>query len=282
MGFPIKLFPIKENLVIMNNLYHKVAVTSVGIALGFAFGANKEAKAATIILTPATSFGVTDYYNNGYGDSYYTGVPFHVGSGISYHSGQWGPEERAFQKEDRAFYEFNIANLSLAPNTIISSAIFQVRVDSLRAYHRYYGMQLFGYKGNGQPDTSDFSNGRIGFPFGINKDPLSDFSIYLDYFMTWGPAQRSNFDTSFSVTPFINELISKNNAFAGFSFRDNGYYIGEATLNNGGASLIITTVDVAEPVPEPITIFGSALALGVGGWLKQKKSSQQNKTTSQP
>jgi hypothetical protein len=36
-----------------------------------------------------------------------------------------------------------------------------------------------------------------------------------------------------------------------------------------------------QPVPEPTTIFGSALALGVGGWLKRKKSSQQNKTTSQ-
>ena len=264
----------------MNNLYRKVAVTSVGIALGFALGANKEAKAATIILTPATSFGVTDYYNDGYGDSYYTGVPFHVGSGSIYLSGQWGSEKRLFSTEDRAFYEFNIANLSLAPNTVISSAIFQVRVDSLRAIHRYYGMQLFGYKGNGQPDTSDFSNGRIGYPFGINKYPLSDFSIYLGY-VTGGPAQMSNFDRSFSVTPFINELISKNNAFAGFSFRDNGYYMGEATLNNRGASLIITTVDVAEPVPEPTTIFGSAIALGVGGWLKRKKSNQQHKTTSQ-
>ena len=36
-----------------------------------------------------------------------------------------------------------------------------------------------------------------------------------------------------------------------------------------------------EPVPEPTTIFGSALALGVGGWLKRKKSGQENKTTSQ-
>jgi hypothetical protein len=34
-----------------------------------------------------------------------------------------------------------------------------------------------------------------------------------------------------------------------------------------------------ESVPEPTTIFGSALALGVGGWLKRKKSSQQHKTT---
>src|SRR4028119_272626 len=35
-----------------------------------------------------------------------------------------------------------------------------------------------------------------------------------------------------------------------------------------------------QPVPEPTTIFGSALALGVGGWLKRKKSGQENKTTS--
>jgi len=39
------------------------------------------------------------------------------------------------------------------------------------------------------------------------------------------------------------------------------------------------TVDF-QPVPEPTTIFGSALALGVGGWLKRKKSGQENKTTS--
>ena len=36
-----------------------------------------------------------------------------------------------------------------------------------------------------------------------------------------------------------------------------------------------------QPVPEPTTIFGSALALGVGGWLKRKKSSQQDKTAPQ-
>jgi hypothetical protein len=36
----------------------------------------------------------------------------------------------------------------------------------------------------------------------------------------------------------------------------------------------------AVPIPEPTTIFGSALALGVGGWLKRKKSNQQNKITS--
>ena len=33
----------------MNNLYHKVAVASVSLALGFAWGVNKEAKAAIAI-----------------------------------------------------------------------------------------------------------------------------------------------------------------------------------------------------------------------------------------
>jgi hypothetical protein len=60
--------------------------------------------------------------------------------------------------------------------------------------------------------------------------------------------------------------------------------VGDLTLGGtdalGRSSLVIETVDVAEPVPEPTTIFGSALALGVGGWLKRKKSGQENKITS--
>jgi PEP-CTERM putative exosortase interaction domain len=257
----------------MNNLYHKVAVTSVGIALVFALGANKEAKAATIILTPTTSFGVTDQDGDEQGDSYYSGVPLHVGLRTTDESGQK-------RVEDRAFYEFNIANLSLDSNTVITSAIFQVRVDSLIASHRYYAMQLFGYRGNGQPDASDFSQS-MEAGFGVSSPPVSDFetSIYLGWYNPVGydPVHQVNFNLDFSVTPFVNELISKNNAFAGFSIRDNDYHIGDATLNHMDASLIITT----EPVPEPTTIFGSAIGLCLGGWLKRKTSTSQNKAKSQ-
>jgi len=238
----------------MNNLYHKVAVTSVGIALGFALGVNKEVKAATITLTPVTSFSVTGQNRDGLGDSYYSGAPFHVGLSRNY-AGQL--------QEDRAFYEFNIANLFSA-STVISSAIFQVRVDSFYGGYRYYVMSLLGYVGNGQPDASDFSQG-IGVNF---YNPVGYQSV-----------SKSNFDLDFSVTWFVNELISKNDAFAGFKFTANEY--GTITLNHRDARLIITTVDVPEPVPEPTTIFGSALALGVGGWLKQKKSNPHSKTTSQ-
>jgi hypothetical protein len=59
--------------------------------------------------------------------------------------------------------------------------------------------------------------------------------------------------------------------------------LGEVGLNatNNNSSLIVETDDVAEPVPEPTTIFGSAIFLGVGGWFKRKKLTPQNKAKSQ-
>jgi len=60
MNFPVKLCTIKGNLVFMSNLYYKVVVASVCTALGFALGANEEAKAATITLPPTMTFGVLD------------------------------------------------------------------------------------------------------------------------------------------------------------------------------------------------------------------------------
>jgi hypothetical protein len=97
------------------------------------------------------------------------------------------------------------------------------------------------------------------------------------------PREQINFD----VTWFINQRVSNRNDFAGFRIGVDNSDFPVVDLNYGNAllrgyydvppTLIIET----EPVPEPTTIFGSALALGVGGWLKRKKSSQQNKRTSQ-
>jgi hypothetical protein len=259
----------------MNRLYGKIAITSVCTALCFALGANKEAKAATIILSPVTSFGVTDQDLDGIGDSYYTGTPFHVG--LSYNQAE-------LLSEERAFYEFNINNLSLA-STVISSAIFRVRFNSVYAGHRYHHIDIFGYLGNGQPDASDFSR---DFGGGLGAmPPLPEYLSYLDsenpIYLTGTsesgpfPVQKFNFYEDFPITPlFVNELIKRDHDFAGFSVRESFPSVfGEATLDNMDASLIITTV------PEPTTIFGSALALGVGGWLKRKKSSQHKKTASQ-
>ena len=97
------------------------------------------------------------------------------------------------------------------------------------------------------------------------------------------PALSPGDPLNFDVTAFVNPQISNGNPFAGFAiktFNFSGVTL-EGTDALGRSSLVIETVDAAEPVPEPTTIFGSAIALGVGGWLKRKKSSQQNKTTPQ-
>jgi hypothetical protein len=236
---------MKGNLVFMNNLYHKVAVASVCTALGFALGANKEAKAATFTLTNSSSYIVVDSNLDGTGD--YAMYSFN-----NLPVGILGSEEA------RAFYEFNIANLSLTSNTVISQAIFQAKVNTILGNDLSFLVDLFGYTGNKTPN--------LGENFGAG--------VYLDSDQPKQPAQILTFD----VTSLFNQNMKNTTALAGFGIRTNGK--GNVTINKD-ASLIITTVDVAEPVPEPTTIFGSALALSLGGWLKRKKLSQQNKTAPQ-
>jgi hypothetical protein len=269
----------------MNNFYLKLTVASICTVLGFALGANIEAKAATFTLT-ATEFLVEDIYTpNGYGTD-------GLGDGLlnNRYDNEFIQTEEGYpsivrfpsvgkilNRERRAFYEFNIGNLSLAPNTVISSAIFQASIpsaESLSFPGLFLILEIFGYVGNGRSDLSDFGAGvrldneniLIPFPNAIPKDIV-------------------NFD----VTGFVNERVSNRDPFAGFGIRVENYgrnsrvgiyNSGKATLGgttNYTPSLIIET----EPVPEPATIFGSALALGVGGWLKRKKFSQQNKTAPQ-
>jgi hypothetical protein len=238
MGFPVKLFIIRENLVFMNNFYHRLAVISVFTTLSFILGTNKEAKAAIFNLS-TDGFRAVDMNQDGLGDSTYSGGSYDPFVG------------RQERNEHRALYEFNLASLSFASNTVISRAIVQVGLDRFTSYHpRYFQMELFGYRGNGRPDASDFEAGRYlhsNFPSPPTSAPPP---LY------------------FYVTPFIKELLSKNDTFAGFNLRTNGW--GHANLYRTHASLIIETADVAEPVPEPTTIFGSALALTVGGWLKRR------------
>ena len=244
----------------MDSLYPKVAVASVCTALSFTLGANKEAKAATFSLVPASQFIAIDHFNprtglDGLGDAYYfTSNP---------------SAEIRYRLGIRAFYEFNIANLSLATNTVIRHAIVEARIDSvtdspnLPNFPNFPNfLSIFGYVGNGMPDISDYEAGVFLNSLDLSSSSAGDI-------------------ISFDVTPFVNQLVSNNYAFSGFSIRatnSGGVSLGATNKN---PSLIIETANVAEPVPEPTTIFGSALALGVGGWLKRKKSSQENKTTPQ-
>ena len=242
----------------MNNLYHKLAFASVCTALGLAQVANKEAKAAVFTLTPSPSYTVGDTKDrDGLGDYIFGSVSLPVGI----------IKGEGYRHEYRALQEFNLANLSLAPNTAISSAIFGVKANNISSYERFSRLDAYGYIGNGQGDLSDFGAGE-------RLDGRFLYSV-----INTGSGSNPSPIFSFNVLPFITQRINNNDSFAGFALRNDN---GEAYLTlNQDARLTIITADVAEPVPEPTTIFGSALALSLGGWLKRKNSSQNNKTTPQ-
>jgi hypothetical protein len=244
----------------MNNLYHRFAVTSVSIALGFALGVNKEVQAATLTLTNASGFFISDRNLDGVADWAYGGaIPLPVGL-------ERDENSREYLAQHRAFYEFNLASLSLAPDTVIKSAVFQTTVNSVEWNGSYFQLQAYGYRKN---ERDDFSS-------------LFDAGEYLDY-NNVGLIIMQGDEITFNVLPFINQRIRNNDSFAGFGIRGS---MGDEFLRdkaeghiylNSRASLTITT----EPVPEPTTIFGSAIGLCLGGWLKRRKSALQNKTTSQ-
>jgi len=242
----------------MNNLYHKLAFASVCTALGLALVANKEAKAAVFTLTPTISYSVWDTKDqDGLGDYIFGSVSLPVGI----------IKGEGYRDEYRAFYEFNRANLSLALNRAISSAIFGVKANNISLYERFSRLDAYGYIGNGQADLSDFGAGE-------RLDGRFLYSV-INMNSTINPSPIF----SFNVLPFITQRINNNDSFAGFSFRiaNEEAYL---TLKED-ASLTIITADVAEPVPEPTTILTAAIALGWGGWLKRNNSKQQNKTKSQ-
>ena len=241
----------------MNNFYHKVAVASVVCtAIGFALGAREEVKAATITLAPTIQFGVNTRLIR------YT---FPISELSLEYDIVFSNAGRDGGRLKTRLAEFNIRSFFLAPNTIIRSAVFQDKISSFRE-SRFVSLGIFGYEGNGTAEVSDLRRGVF----------LSSVDI----------SSSSRGDTlNFDVTAFVNQQVSNGYPFAGFAIRalDSGPYtaILEGTDALGRSSLVIETDDDPEPVPEPTTIFGSALALGVGGWLKRKKSSPQNKTRSQ-
>jgi len=225
----------------MNSLYHRFAVVSVGIALGFVLGANKEAKAATFTFTSTSSVYIVDTNQDGVVDNGtdYPG-PRYVGINYKEESPPWE------KGEYRSFYKFNINNLSLDSNTFIKSAYFPTKVDGLQYGDKNGLLDVYGY-------TEQV------FQFDNNGKYLGSYGL--------GSLGQNQIAT-FNVLPLINQTIENNDSFW-LNIRSNNSF---ATLP-WQSTLTITTEPI-EPVPEPTTIFGSALALGVGGWLKRKKSSQ--------
>jgi len=286
----------------MNNLYHKIAVASVCTALIFTLGTNKEAKAATFSLT-ATKFliddisppfrygaagGQSSVLNSRYDREFSTDNEYVLPDVYRFPTVGLKGNEIIPERDRRAFYEFNIGSLSLAPNTVIRSAIFQQHIEKAqrtfgRNRFRDLELSIFGYAGNGIPNLSDFEAGVIlGKRDAVS---LSEPPACYPYPYGYCNTQYNGGFLILDATAFLNERVSSGDAFAGFGIRVSKFssYNPPSFFNRGvvilsdSPSLIIET----EPVPEPTTIFGSALALGIGGWLKRKKSNQQNKTASQ-
>jgi hypothetical protein len=255
----------------MNNLYHRVAVVSVGIALGFTLGANKGARAATFTLPSIDSFyflegddgqeyGYTLPDSGRYVGRKYEEDPYDVYNPYDIYKLYKG------KGEYRSFYQFNIANLSLNSNTVISSAIFQTKINNVKYAGLYSKLQTYGYT-----EDSYFS---IPYSSGKYLDKK-----YLSYIL-----EKEQGIATFNVLPFIHQIIENDDLFwLGISrYSESRYGDEDAFITLPWDSrLTITTLDVVEPVPEPTTIFGSAIGLCLGGWLKRKKSALQNKTTSQ-
>jgi len=257
----------------MSNLYHKVAVTSVCVALGLVLGADEEAYSATFTLPPTVTFSVIDYLpsgSDGRGDSFYGTLEDGFSAAVSI-ALRGTSVETGRSAELAIFSEINLGNFSLDPNTSISSAIFQAGlgfgvfgIGINDPISNPGSLGIFGYIGNGTAEISDFEAGVLLSSIDISSLSARDI-------------------LNFDVTSFVNQRVNNGDAFAGFSIRALNFGAVDLTPRVTGVplKLIVETADVAEPVPEPTTMFGSVLALSLGGWLKRKKSSQQNKTTPQ-
>jgi len=268
----------------MNNLYRKVAVASVCTALSFVLGQNKEAEAATFY---------TDYYFTSYltfraidGGSYgafdgvgdmVTNVSYNNDVDLSPYPHSWVATERTDAREVAALTEFPFSSLTSAITafqgenakiTSITNAVLRLYVEYWNPFNDSASMGVFGYVGNGIAEASDFEAGVF-----VDSREITETGSWYD----------------FNVTPFVKQIFSNNNEFAGFALRSLSQHEialpGSVGLNVYRPRLIVSGEIEGglepEPVPEPTTIFGSALALSLGGWLKRKKSNQQNKTTQQ-
>ncbi len=124
-------------------------------------------------MTPTTSFLVLDRDQDGLGDYIYGGVPLPVG--------------RTVGEEYTALYEFNLTNLSLPSNTVITSAIFQVSVNSIEFAGLYFRLHAHGYIGNGQGNVSDYEAGEYldgkYFLFIMEREPVELLTLMYSHLL---------------------------------------------------------------------------------------------------
>jgi hypothetical protein len=234
----------------MKNLFQKLVAVSVCTTLSFTLGANKAV---------AIGFNVQGNSSTGMGERIFNDVS---PSPIFVQRTENSPTETRFvwELDYRGFY---------TPGQVITRANVEFRVEFAERIYRDLYLDIFGYVGNGRAELSDFNAGvRLDSQNAFTPDPLS------------GPVEAISFD----VTQFVDERLRNGDDVLGFAIRvqNSSSFLNYGRVNLGVPTASWSTEPVEPmPVPEPTTIFGSALALSLGGWLKRKNSSQQNKTKSQ-
>jgi len=247
----------------MNIFYRKVAVTSACTVLSFVLGVSPEAKAALFTFTSVPSFVL---------DIGFDGADLILPPGNSALKGTIG--------EIALSMEFNISSLFMDTNTVITSAVLESKLGDpyqglgVNLPDKPSSLGIFGFVGNGIIDEN----------LGGGKVSAAEFAAGV-FLSSVDISSLSTGDTfNFNVTGFLNQRVSNGDTFPGLTIRALDFGGVSMMSSNESSplewSLIVQTADVPEPVPEPTTIFGSAIALGIGGWLKRKKSSQRNKTMS--
>jgi hypothetical protein len=214
----------------------KKSILTTGLSLFIGLLIGEQALAANFIFNPTVTFEVIDGGFSGNFD----------GLGDEVFPGNFDTVVLGSTGEAAEFAEFDISSFSIPTSEFIQSAVFQAtglpnQVVGLGASgQRPSSLVARGYIANGLVDASDFQAGTI-----LDSANVSPNFIQETY----------NFD----ATPFIQNLVSNKDSFAGFGIRAQntigGILLDRGTFSSNAPRLIITTAPIST-IPEPSATLG--------------------------
>ena len=202
--------------------------------------------AHAIILAPSIDGGILDGYIYSVGFVPKDGVPDQIDGDQSVQV------DNSDLIEERGIMEFNVSGFS---DPVTSAYLKLYAIAQSGPYP--FNMALFGYSGDGALGASDFNAGSSLTPFAYNGE-----SGFL-----------------FDVTPFLQNIKTADDDFAGFNLRKTDVssvqtsspYVAFGSLEYPHAAELFLN-ERPNTVPEPATIFLLTAGLGSGLLARRKKS----------